>query len=60
MFFTQKRVFAGKCDLRSDPFCPYITNDSGRLSLLRSSNNRSQSGATPHARTIFRDGNHRV
>ena len=38
MFNSQKRIFAGKQNLQPEPFCPYLTNRSGKISLLRSSN----------------------
>ena len=60
MFSTSKRIFAGKPSLQSEPFCPYITNDSGRASLFRSFYSNYSAGASPHARPSLRDGKHRV
>lgn len=34
MYGSQKRIFAGKSNLQSEPFCPYITNESGYLSQM--------------------------
>ena len=35
MFSSQKRIFAGKRNLHAEPFCPYLTNERGYLSLHR-------------------------
>lgn len=56
MFSSHKRIFAGKSSLSAEPFCPYLTNDSGRMSLKRSFAKPSHfPGASPHAR-LFSNG----
>ena len=39
MFGSGKRVFAGKQRLRNEPFCPFVTNDTGYQELRRSRSN---------------------
>ena len=57
MFTSQKRIFAGKSNLQAEPFCPYLTNDSGRMSLKRSFARSNQfSGVSPHAHAFWYGG----
>lgn len=56
MFSSQKRIFANKPSLQPEPFCPYVTDLNGRMSLFRSANSHIQPGVTPHARPSVRDG----
>ena len=35
MFPLRKRIFAGKQSLRTEPFCPYLSNENGYLSLRK-------------------------
>ena len=57
----QKRIFAGKSSLHAEPFCPYLTNDSGRMSLKRSFSKLNQfSGAAAGAHTFFNGGKSRT
>ena len=61
MFASQKRIFAGKSSLSSEPFCPYLTNESGRMSLKRSlAKPSSYPGASPHARIFLNGGKTQV
>ena len=60
MFSMRKRIFAGKSNLQSEPFCPYLTDEGGRLSLQRTLTSHNRAGATPHARAYQGDGKHRV
>ena len=41
MFGAQRRIFAGKQRLHEEPFCPFVTNDTGYQALRH---NRT----TPH------------
>ena len=57
MFTSQKRIFAGKSNLYAEPFCPYLTNDSGRMSLKRSfAKPNNFSGVSPHAHPFANGG----
>ena len=38
MFSTRKRIFAGKGDLRAEPFCPVLSNKSGYHALGKFAN----------------------
>lgn len=61
MFSTQKRVFAGKHNLQPEPFCPYLTNESGYLSLRRKSSGIFPwSGQPQNVRPSVRGGKARV
>ena len=60
MFSMNKRIFAGKSSLQAEPFCPYITDASGRASLFRHFNSNYSTGAAPNVRLSFRDGKHRL
>ena len=61
MFASQKRIFAGKSNLSAEPFCPYLTNESGRMSLKRSlAKPSSYLGASPHAHLFLTGGKSRV
>ena len=61
MFSTQKRVFAGKQNLQAEPFCPFLSDQSGYLSLRRKSLGFFTTSGQPHnARPSIRDGKHRV
>ena len=61
MFSSQKRIFAGKSNLRSEPFCPYYTDTNGHMSLQRNSLSfDDQPCDTPRTRPSIRDGKHRV
>lgn len=35
MFALQKRIFAGKGNLRAEPLCPFLTNSTGYLDYRR-------------------------
>ncbi len=59
MFSSQKRIFAGKQRLQPEPFCPYITDSSGRSSLKRSFSRRMASGSQATVRFGHRDGKRR-
>ena len=56
MFSSNKRIFAGKQSLKPQPFCPYISNESGYLSLQ---NNgfmpATRSGNAFKPRPVYRD-----
>ncbi len=41
MFWPKKSIFAGKQELRSQPFCPYISTSSGYSSLGRSQGSKA-------------------
>lgn len=57
MFSGQKKIFAGKHNLQREPFCPYLTDESGHQSLQRNSLNfDNPPGGQPHVRPSFRDG----
>lgn len=59
MFGSQKRIFAGKSSLQSEPFCPYITNESGYLSQIHRFNKHNQGIAfSRRSRFFFGDGKH--
>ncbi|MBQ9000856.1 MAG: hypothetical protein IJ087_03280 [Eggerthellaceae bacterium] len=61
MFASQKRIFAGKSNLSAEPFCPYLTNESGRMSLKRSLSRPSNySGVSPHAHIFLIGGKSRI
>lgn len=50
MFASQKRIFAGKQSLRSQPFCPYLSTETGYISLFKSfglSNHRPSGACQP-------------
>lgn len=36
MFSARKTIFAGKTNLQPEPFCPYISDSNGYISLYRS------------------------
>ena len=36
MFTPHKRIFAGKGNLRTEPLCPYLTDDIGYLNFRKS------------------------
>lgn len=57
----QKRIFAGKGNLRTEPFCPYLSNESGYLSLRRNSLGSLFRSDQPHSvRPSVRDGKTRA
>ena len=57
MFSSQKRIFAGKSNLQAEPFCPYLTNESGYLSLRRAAIGAfTRSDQPHHVRPSIRDG----
>ena len=61
MFSTQKRVFAGKTNLRTEPFCPYLSDESGFLSLRRKPSVAFFRSEQPHTvRPSIHDGKTRV
>lgn len=61
MFSMQKRVFAGKQNLRTEPFCPYLSDESGYLSLRRKPSGAFFRPDQPHSvRPSIRDGKTRV
>ena len=39
MFGSDRRIFAGKQRLHGEPFCPFLTNDTGYQALQRSRTN---------------------
>ena len=51
MFSARRTIFAGKQNLQPEPFCPYLSNSSGYLSLSRNgfgtASNRSKSHNRP-------------
>ena len=45
MFASQKRIFAGKGNLRAEPLCPYLSDDAGYLGFRKNaSTSRRPSG----------------
>ena len=42
MFIPQKRIFAGKGDLRAEPLCPFLTDDIGYSSYRRTTDTGHQ------------------
>lgn len=56
MFSSQKRIFAGKQQLRSEPFCPYLTDPNGRDNLFKNPHLFKPGTSLPHTRPFFRDG----
>lgn len=57
MLSSQKRIFAGKQGLHAEPFCPYISNDTGYSSLRRSFENIfTRPGQPPQSRPSLRSG----
>ncbi len=61
MFFSQKRIFAGKSRLQSEPFCPCLTNASGYQSLQRNSVSfDTQPERASRPRPSVRDGKRNV
>ncbi len=55
MLELNRKLFAGKTRLQPEPFCPFITNERGRMSLLREiAHNRS--GQPQTSRPSIRDG----
>ncbi len=61
MFSAQKRIFAGKGNLQTEPFCPYLTNESGFTSLKRSPlGSFFRSGQPLNTRPSVRGGNTRA
>ncbi len=57
MFSPNKRIFIGKSGLHAEPFCPFLSNETGFLSLkkhLGTSNHRPSGACQP--RPSIRDG----
>ena len=56
MFSTQKRIFAGKHNLHTEPFCPFTSNVSGFASLRDSLQSSMRPESAFKSRPIRRDG----
>lgn len=56
MFTPQKRIFAGKGNLRAEPLCPYLTDDIGYLNFRKSADTSRNSnyGGYIQAEPTFR------
>lgn len=61
MFSAQKRIFAGKGNLHAEPFCPFLSDESGFVSLRRNAlGDFFRSGQPLNSRPSIRDGKTRV
>ena len=63
MFASQKRIFAGKGNLRAEPLCPFLTNDTGYLDFRKNVNTSrrfSEFGGYIQAEPTFRTRKSRV
>ena len=58
MFGVQKAIFAGKSNLQPEPFCPFLSNQSGYTSLHKRSFGivDRRSGAASRRRPSLRGG----
>ena len=52
----RKRIFAGKPSLQPEPFCPYLSNESGYLSLRQKFGLTATSGRARQPRPTPRGG----
>lgn len=61
MFGSQKHIFSGKSKLQSEPFCPYITNESGYLSQMsRFKKHNAGIASSRRSRSFFGDGKYHL
>lgn len=56
MASPQKRIFAGKANLQPEPFCPYITNESGYLSQRQHLNRQQRKASRRSSFSLFSSG----
>lgn len=57
MFTSRKRIFAGKGNLKSLPFCPFLSDAAGLSSLSKQMHSpKDGPGETFSPRSAYRDG----